>query len=138
MSSTDLGSIIGNTQCGNFRIFLLSRFYVKLILVILKPQKLLFRPFEQLSILNFWELLTFSSVKFLKTQHSSPPWLVKQQILTLWNQPKLISPKFRVAGNCKISTLWNIHNQNYQLGCPGLYRVWKTDNMKNFVKSTQK
>ena len=35
---TDLGSLIGNTQCGNFRIFPLLRFYVKSILVILKPQ----------------------------------------------------------------------------------------------------
>ena len=26
IDSTDLGSLIGNTQCGNFRIFLLARF----------------------------------------------------------------------------------------------------------------
>ena len=39
---TDLGSLIGNTQCGNFRIFLPIRFYVKSILVILKPYKELF------------------------------------------------------------------------------------------------
>ena len=39
---TDLGSIIGNTQCGNFRFFLPHRFYVKSILVILKPTKLTF------------------------------------------------------------------------------------------------
>ena len=39
---TDLGSLIGNTQCGNFRIFMPLRFYVKSILVILKPQKLPF------------------------------------------------------------------------------------------------
>ena len=37
---SDLGSLlIGNSQCGNLRIFLLMRFYVKSILVILKPQK---------------------------------------------------------------------------------------------------
>ena len=35
---TELGSLIGNTQCGNFRIFLPLRFYVKSILVILKLQ----------------------------------------------------------------------------------------------------
>ena len=39
---TDLGSLIGNTQYGIFRIFLLVRFYVKLILIILKSQKLQF------------------------------------------------------------------------------------------------
>ena len=52
-------------QCGNFRIFLSIRFYVKLVLVTLEPQKLLFYPFEQLFILNFWKM-TFSSVKFCK------------------------------------------------------------------------
>ena len=31
---TDLGSLIGNTQCGNLRIFLTLTFYMKLILVI--------------------------------------------------------------------------------------------------------
>ena len=40
--STDLGSLFGITQCGNFRIFLPVRFYVKSILVILKFQKLPF------------------------------------------------------------------------------------------------
>ena len=35
--TTDLGSLIGNTQCGNICIFLPLRFYVKSILVILKP-----------------------------------------------------------------------------------------------------
>ena len=39
---TDLGSLIGNLQLVNFRIFLPLRFYVKSILVILKPQKLPF------------------------------------------------------------------------------------------------
>ena len=57
--STDLGSLIGNTQCQNFRIFVLLRFYVKSILVILKQQKLPFWWFEQLWILNLWKLLTF-------------------------------------------------------------------------------
>ena len=37
--NTDLGSLYGKTQCGNFRIFLPLRFYVKSILVILKPPK---------------------------------------------------------------------------------------------------
>ena len=39
---TELGSLIGITQCGYFRIFLQFRFYVKAILVILMPQKLPF------------------------------------------------------------------------------------------------
>ena len=36
---TDLGSLIGNSQCENFRIFPLLRFYVKSIFVMLKPPK---------------------------------------------------------------------------------------------------
>ena len=35
-NSTVLGSLIGNTQCENFRIFLPLRFYMELILVVLK------------------------------------------------------------------------------------------------------
>ena len=46
-NNTDLGSLIGNIQCGNFRIFLPLRFYVNSILVILKPQKLPIWPFEE-------------------------------------------------------------------------------------------
>ena len=53
--TTDLGSLIGNTQCGNFRIFLPLRFSVESVLV----------------ILNFCTFLTFSSVKFQKIQIQS-------------------------------------------------------------------
>jgi len=57
---TDLGSsLILYGQYGNFRIFMLLRFYVKSILVIMKPQKLPFWPFEQIWIFNFWIFLTF-------------------------------------------------------------------------------
>ena len=41
-TDTDWGSLSGNIQCGNFRICLPLRFYVKSILVILKPKKLLY------------------------------------------------------------------------------------------------
>ena len=37
-SFTDLGSLIENTQCGNFRIFLPFRFCVKSILIIDAPK----------------------------------------------------------------------------------------------------
>ena len=47
-----LRSLIGNTQCENFRIFLPLRFYVKSILAILKLQKLPCWTFEQLWILQ--------------------------------------------------------------------------------------
>ena len=40
--STDLGYLIGNIQCGNFRISLPLRFCVKSICVIFEPQKLPF------------------------------------------------------------------------------------------------
>ena len=44
-TTTDLGSLIGNTQCGNFRIHLPLRFCVKSTLSLFKPQKLPFWPF---------------------------------------------------------------------------------------------
>ena len=95
---TDLDSLIGSTQCGSIRNFLPLRFYVKSILVILKPQKLPFWPIEQLWILNFRIFLTFPSVKFPKNWNSKTPKLLKWQFFTLWNQPNLISRKIRVAG----------------------------------------
>ena len=54
---TDLGSLIGNTQCGNFKIFLPLRFCVKSLLVILKPTNCHF-------IFTIWATLNF---KFLRT-----------------------------------------------------------------------
>ena len=65
--TTDLGSLIGNTQCGNFRIFLPLRFYVKLILVILKPQKT--------AILTIWATLRF---EFLGTCWYFQVWNVSK------------------------------------------------------------
>ena len=50
-------SMIGKLQCGNLRIYLFFRFYVKSILTILKTQ-------NQPAALNFREFLTFPSVKF--------------------------------------------------------------------------
>ena len=68
--------------------FLPLRFYVKLIW---KCQKLPFYyPFEQLWILNFWEFLSFSSMKFPKNQNSNPPKLLKWIFLISWSHPKLI------------------------------------------------
>ena len=73
-------------------------FYVKSILVILKPQKLPFCPYVQLWILDVWIYLTFSSVTFWENLNSKPPKYFKWHFLTLWTQPKLISRKIRVAG----------------------------------------
>ena len=47
---TDLGSLIGNTQCGNFKIYLQLRLYVKSILLILMPKT---------ALLNIWVTLDF-------------------------------------------------------------------------------
>ena len=86
LKSTDLGSLIGNTQCGNIRILLpLNRFYVKTIMVISKPQKLPFWPFEQLWILNFWELLTYS--------HGQKLFTFTKQVLSKPVSRKIISAK---------------------------------------------
>ena len=56
----------GNTQCENFKIFHAHRFYVKSILVILMSKKCHFYHLSSSKRYNFWELLTFSSMKFSK------------------------------------------------------------------------
>ena len=79
-----------NILFGNFRIFLPLRFYVKSILVILKPQELPFWPFKSSSDLwNFWEFVIFPSVKWPKTHNSNPPHWVKQQFLANSNGKKM-------------------------------------------------
>ena len=88
-SDTDLGSLIRNTQCGNFRIFLLLRFYVKSILIILKSQKLPFMPFEQPWILNFRNFWHFQVWIFSKNQNSKPSKLLKQQFFDLLKSAKI-------------------------------------------------
>ena len=106
---TDLGSLIGNSQCGTFRIFLPPRFYMKSIWVILKPQKLPFWPYEKHWILNFWKLWTFSSVKFFRTSKFKTSIIVKTVGLTfwIWNQPKLNGRKISNFQHRGISTIRN-------------------------------
>ena len=43
---------------------------------------------------NYWHIHMWN---FSKNQNSKPPKLLKQQFLTFWSQPKLISLKFIVA-----------------------------------------
>ena len=107
---TDLGSLIGKTQCGNFRNFLPLRFYVKSNLVMLKPKKLPFWPFDQLWILNNFDI--FKCEIFLKIEIES--------LQNCWNGRFSLSEtsqnwfqvKLEVAGK-----LLDFHCQNSQLGC---------------------
>ena len=93
---TDLGSLIGNTQCENFWAFLPFRFYVKSILVVLKPPKT--------AILTIWVAMNF---EFRAAQ------TVKMAVFGASKRPKLISRKIWVS--------WNFHSAYSQFGCPGLY-----------------
>jgi len=68
-----------------------NSFYVKSMLVILKPKKLPFWQFEQLWTLNFWNFWHFQVWNFSKNKNSKPSKWLKWQFLTFWNQPKLIS-----------------------------------------------
>ena len=120
---TDLGSLIGNLQCWNFRIFLPLRFYAKSILVILRPQKLPFwlTIWVALNFTFYGNILHFHAWNFSKNQNWKHPRLLKVQFLTFWNQPKLISRKIREAQKLlNFYALWNIYRQYSQLGCPGL------------------
>ena len=60
-ANTDLGSLIGDEQCGNFRIFLQLRFCMKLILVILKLPETSIWAAMKFEILGTFDI---SSVKF--------------------------------------------------------------------------
>ena len=113
---TDLGSLIGNYLCGNLRTFLPLWFYVKSIMVILKPLKLPIWPFRQLLILYFCSLLIFQAWNFSKNTTLVAAQMVKMAVLDASKWPKLISRKIRAPGK-----LPNYHTVKItQLGCPGL------------------
>ena len=72
--STDLGSLIGNTLCGNFLGFVCHS-----ILVILKPQNC---HFDHISSSEFWIFTNFEHFQvwnFFKNQNSKPQKLLKRQ-----------------------------------------------------------
>ena len=58
-----LGKILKHAQCGNFRIFLSFKFYVKSILRNLEVPKLPFLSFLGLWILLIWEISAFKKCK---------------------------------------------------------------------------
>ena len=105
---TDLGSLIGNTQCENFWAFLPFRFYVKSILVVLKPPKTAILTIWVAMNFELWQFLTFSSVKFFWKSKFNIFKTVKTAFLTFWNQLKLISRKIIMAGK-----LLNFHCMEY-------------------------
>ena len=106
------------TQCGNFRIFLPLKFYVKSILVNLKSQKLPYCSLEQPWIFNIWEFHTWRcqkrSQKFKIQSCSTGPNCSFLGLISKW--PKLISRNIWVAEKS-----WNFHIVYSQLGCPCLY-----------------
>ena len=80
--------------------------------------------FDHMSSSEFWIFGYFWYSKVWnsqKSQNSYPPKLLKLQLLTLWNRPKLISHKITVAKKwLNFHTVdYPIHSQNSQLGCPG-------------------
>ena len=80
--------------------------------------------------LNFWKLLIFSSVKFLKIQNWLPAKLSKRQFF--WNQAKLISRKIIVA-----VTLLNFHSvehsQSQNPNCAAQVCTWFNLNENRFI-----
>ena len=115
MSRSNTYAVLLQSQCGNLRIFLPLWFYVKSILVILKPQKLPFWPFEQLWILNFWELLTFLSVKFFQKLKFKAYNIVKMAVFDL-----LKSDKIDFTQNLNGWNILIFHIEDSQLACTGL------------------
>ena len=75
--------------CWSMIILLPLRFYAKSILVILKPSKLPFWPFEQLWILNFSVLLTFASATFFQKSKFKASKIVQSAVFDLLKSAKI-------------------------------------------------
>ena len=104
-------------QCGNFRILLSLRFYVKSILGIVEVQKLLFLPFWGLWILLIWWIAAFKKCKNSKKSKFRAFKCVKMADFGLLESSKLISRKIWV-----IQKLWNFHNV-----------IWTAEKFRQFL-----
>ena len=91
-------------QCGNFKIFLSLRFYVKSKLGILEVQNLPFLDIQRLWILIFMNFCTFWRLKFTKWTKCTAPKMAKMADFALLESSKLISCKFWM-----IQKSWNFH-----------------------------
>ena len=80
-------------QCGNYRIFLSLRFYVKSKLVNLRYSNLQFQAFQQIVRLWIINLCTFWRLEFTKLTKFRAPNMAKTAVLELLDSPKLISRK---------------------------------------------
>ena len=87
-----------------FLIFVLLRFYVKSILVILNVQNLPFKHNLWVWILIFHDFLHFCMLKITKSTKFRAPKMAKTAVFDLINSPKLISCKI-----WKTEKSWNLH-----------------------------
>ena len=92
---TDLGSLIGNTQCGKFTFFCHSDFTWNQLLSFWSLKNCYF---EKLWTLILWDFWHFQEWNFFKNLNLKLPKWLKWQSFTLRNKPKLISCKIRVTG----------------------------------------
>ena len=97
--STDLGSLIGNTQCGNFRISLPHRFLREINSGDFEAPKnaiLTIRADQNFQFWGYFDIFQNEIPKKIKI--SSPTKWLRWQFLNLWTHPKLISREIRMAG----------------------------------------
>ena len=95
----------------------------------LKPQRTAILTIPAAVNFEFLGILAFSTVKFPKSQNSKLPKLVKWQLLTYWNQPRLISRKIRGAGKLlNLSTVPKVMSTTVlvQKAFPKVYSVIQT------------
>ena len=71
---------VTHAQCGNFRIFLPFRFYVKSIFEILEVLKVLFCHFVDVELCWFGTFQPSKSAKYAKNQNSVPENVLEWQI----------------------------------------------------------
>ena len=123
-----------------FQDFLLLRFYVKLILVILKPSKMPFWPFEQLWILHFWEFVTLSSVKCFQKSKFKTSEMVEMAVFDLLKSAKIdftknLSTVENPQSKFSIRLHWSVLNYNSWF-YRRMYDGWYVTSSKTFMKLT--
>ena len=92
------------TQCGNFMIFVSSRFYVKSILRILEVQNQPFYHIQRLWILTFMNFCTFWRLKCTKWTKFAAPKVAKMAVFALLKSTNSISRKIS-----EIQKSWSFH-----------------------------
>ena len=96
-------------QCGNYKIFLLLRFYVKSKLANVESLNLHSHTFRGSEFLSLWVFALFEGWNLPNEQNAEPPKSEITTILEFVHPLKGISRKI-----CKTENVWNFHTLDTQ------------------------